>query len=114
VVLSWNKLAKSYALEHIDNPHGFGAEGPDPRTVHPDFRGPVVDGELDIDPKTGMKNYIANESGAWNTTIKYTRELIIESAKNGREYVRTGNITLKDIAALQTGRFLHTLEGKHI
>lgn len=49
--------------EHIDNPKGYG-EGEDPRKYHPALRGPVDPRELEIDPQTGMKNYIANGTSA--------------------------------------------------
>ena len=45
--------------EHIDNPKGYG-DGEDARKYHPKLRGPVDPRELEIDPQTGMKNYIAN------------------------------------------------------
>ena len=45
--------------EHIDNPKGYG-EGEDARKYDPRLRGPVDPRELEIDPRTGMKNYIAN------------------------------------------------------
>jgi len=45
--------------EHIDNPKGY-AEGQDARRLDSRLRGPVDPQELQIDPRTGMKNYIAN------------------------------------------------------
>lgn len=45
--------------EHIDNPKGY-ADGKDARQFHPKLRGPVDPRELEVDPRTGMKNYIAN------------------------------------------------------
>lgn len=45
--------------EHIDNPKGY-ADGQDPRQFDPRLRPPVDPQELQIDPQTGMKNYIAN------------------------------------------------------
>lgn len=45
--------------EHIDNPKGY-ADGEDARKYDPRLRGPVDPVELQIDPQTGMKNYIAN------------------------------------------------------
>lgn len=45
--------------EHIDNPKGY-AENEDARKYDSRLRGPVDPRELEIDPQTGMKNYIAN------------------------------------------------------
>lgn len=45
--------------EHIDNPKGY-ADGEDARQYDRRLRGPVDPRELEIDPRTGMKNYIAN------------------------------------------------------
>lgn len=44
-------------VEHIDNPKGYG-EGADPRQYYPGLRPPIDPRELQIDPRTGMKNYI--------------------------------------------------------
>ena len=54
---SW--LITPLQTEHIDNPKGYG-EGEDARKYHPKLRGPVDPRELEIDHRTGMKNYIAN------------------------------------------------------
>ena len=48
-----------WQVEHIDNPKGYG-DGEDPRQYYPKLRGPVDPRELEIDPRSGMKNYIAN------------------------------------------------------
>lgn len=45
--------------EHIDNPKGY-ADGEDARQYDSRLRGPVDPRELEIDPRSGMKNYIAN------------------------------------------------------
>jgi hypothetical protein len=45
--------------EHIDNPKGY-ADGEDARQYDNRLRGPVDPRELEVDPRTGMKNYIAN------------------------------------------------------
>jgi hypothetical protein len=42
-----------------NNPKGYG-EGEDPRKYDRRLHGPVDPRELEIDPRTGMKNYIAN------------------------------------------------------
>ena len=53
--------------EHIDNPKGY-ADGEDARKYHPQLRGPVDPRELEIDMRSGMKNYIAN--GMMDTFIR--------------------------------------------
>ena len=41
--------------EHIDNPKGY-ADGEDARRYDERLRGPVDPRELEVDPRTGMKN----------------------------------------------------------
>ncbi|EKD04363.1 heterokaryon incompatibility protein HET-C [Trichosporon asahii var. asahii CBS 8904] len=53
------RLGTYLPTEHIDNPKGYG-EGEDPRKYDPRLRPPVDPRELEIDPQSGMKNYIAN------------------------------------------------------
>lgn len=53
------RLGTYLPTEHIDNPKGYG-EGEDPRKYDPRMRPPVDPRELEIDPQSGMKNYIAN------------------------------------------------------
>ncbi|KAK4108647.1 heterokaryon incompatibility Het-C [Canariomyces notabilis] len=71
--------------EHIDNPLGY-ADGQDARKYDPRLRGPVDPRELEIDPRTGMKNYIANESGGWATSAGYLRWSFARSIHFGRVY----------------------------
>ncbi|RCI16986.1 hypothetical protein L249_2303 [Ophiocordyceps polyrhachis-furcata BCC 54312] len=71
--------------EHIDNPKGY-ADGLDARKFHPRLRGPVEPVETEIDGKTGMKNYIANESGRWATSAGYLRYSFARSIHFGRLY----------------------------
>ncbi|OAX81665.1 hypothetical protein ACJ72_03997 [Emergomyces africanus] len=56
--------------EHIDNPKGY-SDDQDARQHDPRLRGPVRPIELEIDPETGMKNYIANERGDWATSAGF-------------------------------------------
>ena len=58
---------------------------PDPAT-NPRLRAPVDKRELEIDPRTGMKNYIANESGGWATSAGYLRWSFARSIHFGRVY----------------------------
>ena len=71
--------------EHIDNPLGYG-EGIDARDLDPRLRGPVDPIEVEIDPRTGMKNYIANERGSWATSAGYLRFSFARSIHFGRVY----------------------------
>lgn len=71
--------------EHIDNPLGY-ADGVDARTFDPRLRGPVQPVETEIDMKTGMKNYIANETGQWATSTGYIRFSFARSIHFGRLY----------------------------
>ena len=71
--------------EHIDNPKDY-ADNLDARQYDPRLRGPVAKIELDIDMNTGMKNYIANESGGWSTSSGYVKYSMARSIHFGRLY----------------------------
>lgn len=71
--------------EHIDNPKDY-ADNLDARQYDPRLRGPVQKVELDIDMNTGMKNYIANESGGWSTSSGYVKYSMARSIHFGRLY----------------------------
>ncbi|KAL9108438.1 MAG: hypothetical protein Q9227_006772 [Pyrenula ochraceoflavens] len=100
--------------EHIDNPKGY-AEGEDARKYDQRLRGPVRPVELEIDPNTGMKNYIANEHGDWATSVGFIKYSFEKSIHHGRLYTN-GHGFFKgkdeDLAeALRClGQGLHTLE----
>lgn len=98
--------------EHIDNPLGYG-DGLDARTFDKRLRGPVEPIETEIDPRTGMKNYIANESGGWATSAAYLRYSLARSIHYGRLYTSGSNKGNEDdlCEALRClGQSLHTLE----
>lgn len=76
--------------EHIDNPLGY-ADGDDARKFDTRLRGPVDQQEVAIDPQTGMKNYIANESGGWATSAGYLRFSFARSIHFGRLYTSGGS-----------------------
>jgi len=40
--------------------------------------------ELLVDPRTGIKNYIANEQGGWMTSTKYIRDSLLKAIECGR------------------------------
>ncbi|KAK4205775.1 heterokaryon incompatibility Het-C [Triangularia verruculosa] len=71
--------------EHIDNPKDY-ADNQDARKWDPRLRGPIDPRELEIDPRTGMKNYIANESGGWSTSAGYLRWSFARAIHFGRLY----------------------------
>ncbi|OJJ51168.1 hypothetical protein ASPZODRAFT_12007 [Penicilliopsis zonata CBS 506.65] len=99
--------------EHIDNPKGY-ADDEDARQFDPRLRPPVRQVELDIDPDTGMKNYIANERGDWATSAAYVRYSLGRSIHYGRVYTSGGSDRGKEedlFEALRClGQGLHTLE----
>lgn len=52
----------------------------------PRLRPPVHPHELMIDPLTGMKNYIANDTGGWATSSGYVRHSLTRAIHFGRVY----------------------------
>ncbi|KAL7422224.1 hypothetical protein Q5752_002870 [Cryptotrichosporon argae] len=95
--------------EHIDNPKGY-ADGEDARKYDPRLRGPVDPRELEIDPATGMKNYIANENGAWATSKALVRETLTRCINMGRRFKQSSNKDDQYEAFRLLGQALHTLE----
>lgn len=76
--------------EHIDNPKAY-ADDEDARRYDPRLRPPVQAVELEIDPRTGMKNYISNDSGGWATSSGYVKFSIERSIHFGRLYTSGGH-----------------------
>ncbi|KAK8086593.1 putative heterokaryon incompatibility Het-C protein [Apiospora phragmitis] len=99
--------------EHIDNPLGY-ADGKDAREFDKRLRGPVLPEETQIDMRTGMKNYIANEAGGWATSVGYLRNSIARSVHYGRLYTtgssRKGNENDLCEALRCLGQSLHCME----
>ncbi|WWD01562.1 hypothetical protein V866_008507 [Kwoniella sp. B9012] len=95
--------------EHIDNPKGY-ADGEDARQYDDRLRGPVDPRELEIDPQTGMKNYIANEYGGWATSKALVRQRLQEVIHYGRLFRSNDNKADSYQAFQLLGRALHTLE----
>ncbi|GAA6015071.1 hypothetical protein JCM11491_001649 [Sporobolomyces phaffii] len=98
--------------EHIDNPKGYAADQPgeDARQVDPRLRGPVDPRELEVDPRTGMKNYIANEQGNWPTSSGLVRDLIRKCIDLGRR-ARNGGSEADTYESYRIlGTLLHTIE----
>jgi hypothetical protein len=69
--------------EHIDNPKDY-ADNVDARQYDPRLRGPVDPIELQVDTRTGMKNYIANDNGNWTTSTRYIRDSLLKAIQLGR------------------------------
>ncbi|PHH60961.1 hypothetical protein CDD81_1018 [Ophiocordyceps australis] len=99
--------------EHIDNPKGY-ADGLDARKFDPRLRGPVDAVETEIDSRTGMKNYISNETGQWATSAGYLRFSFARSIHFGRLYTSGAHGKGKDenlCEALRClGQGLHCME----
>ncbi|TRM63671.1 heterokaryon incompatibility protein Het-C-domain-containing protein [Schizophyllum amplum] len=102
------RLGTYLPTEHIDNPKGYGGNE-DPRKYHPGLRPPVDPRELEIDPRSGMKNYIANESGHWDTSKALARRTLIQCIQLGRRGRGGSKPELYESYRL-LGQALHTLE----
>ncbi|KIM46972.1 hypothetical protein M413DRAFT_440527 [Hebeloma cylindrosporum] len=102
------RLGVYLPTEHIDNPKGYG-EGEDARQYHPLLRGPVDPRELEIDPRTGMKNYIANEQGPWDTSRALVRRTLEKCIHLGRQHRSSGQKQDEYEAFRLLGQALHTL-----
>ncbi|SJK98858.1 uncharacterized protein ARMOST_02130 [Armillaria ostoyae] len=103
------RLGVYLPTEHIDNPKGYG-EGEDARKYHPQLRGPVDPREIEIDHQTGMKNYIANESGGWDTSKALVRRTLEKCIHLGRQQRSQGRKQDEYEAYRLLGQALHTLE----
>ncbi|RMZ76339.1 hypothetical protein DV738_g5008, partial [Chaetothyriales sp. CBS 135597] len=100
--------------EHIDNPKDYN-DNLDAREYDSRLRGPVRDIELEIDPETGMKNYIANGKGDWATSAAFVKYSFEQSIRRGRQYINSqgffsGNDEDLAEACRLLGQGLHTLE----
>jgi hypothetical protein len=100
--------------EHIDNPKDY-ADNNDARQYDPRLRGLVQPIELEIDPNTGLKNYIANESGGWATSAGYVKFSFSRSIHFGRLYTNgAGNSKGKEADLCEAlrclGQGLHCME----
>lgn len=95
------------------NPKDY-ADNQDARQYDVRLRPPIRQVELDIDPETGMKNYIANERGDWATSSAFIRYSLARSIHFGRMYTHGGERRgdERDLCeALRClGQGLHTLE----
>ncbi|KAI9684770.1 MAG: hypothetical protein M1829_000145 [Trizodia sp. TS-e1964] len=108
------RLGVYYPAEHIDNPKDY-AENIDARQLDSRLRPPVAPIELAVDPNTGMKNYIANDSGGWATSSGFVRHSFKRSLHFGRLYTSGAGSTRGKEADLCEalrclGQGLHCLE----
>ncbi|KAK0533435.1 hypothetical protein OC842_002976 [Tilletia horrida] len=103
------RLGVYLPTEHIDNPKGY-ADGKDAREYDPRLRGPIDPRELEIDPRSGMKNYIANETGGWDTSSALVRRTLTQCIEAGRRARQTGRTEDLYEAYRLLGQALHTLE----
>ncbi|KAK6075800.1 nima-interacting protein [Seiridium cupressi] len=94
-------------VEHIDNPQGYQDNAQD---IDKRLRGPVQPEELEFDPKTGMKNYIANSGNGWRTSADYVREQLEQCIALGRQGRRKRSSHAKKESLIHLGAALHTLE----
>ncbi|KAI0738947.1 heterokaryon incompatibility protein Het-C-domain-containing protein [Daedaleopsis nitida] len=102
-----DRLGVYLPTEHIDNPKGYPDNA---RQYHPKLRPPVDPRELEIDPRTGMKNYIANENGSWDTSKALVRRTLERCIQLGRQARSTGNKVDTYESYRLLGQALHTLE----
>ena len=100
--------------EHIDNPKDY-ADNVDARKYDQRLRPPVEPIELEVDPETGMKNYIANERLGIATSVGYVKYSFTRSIHFGRVYTSGASGTNGKDADLYEalrclGQGLHCLE----
>ena len=91
------------------------ADNQDARRFDPRLRPPVQPIELQIDPETGMKNYIANEKVGIATSLGYIKFSFARSIHFGRIYTSGSHMTKGKEADLCEalrclGQGLHCLE----
>jgi hypothetical protein len=97
--------------DHIDNPKDY-ADNLDAREYDPRLRGPVNERvELAIDPRRGLKNYIASEEVGIMTSAAHVRKLFKKCIELGRNYGRSKREADLYEALRLMGTGLHCLEG---
>ncbi|THV06567.1 Het-C-domain-containing protein [Dendrothele bispora CBS 962.96] len=104
-----DRLGVYLPVEHIDNPKGYAEKEGDARQFHPKLRPPVDSRELEIDPRTGMKNYMASEDQGWDTSTAHIKRIFRACIEHGR---RSGGEEGADLweAYRLLGTGLHTME----
>jgi len=63
---------------------GYAEKEGDARQFHPKLRPPVDPRELEIDTRTGMKNYMATEGEGWDTSTSHIRRVFLACIEHGR------------------------------
>ncbi|PWN19006.1 Het-C-domain-containing protein [Microstroma glucosiphilum] len=101
------RLGVYLPTEHLDNPKGYPSNA---KQFDHRLRGPVDPQELEIDPRSGMKNYLANESGGWATSSRLIRETVSQVVQLGREARKTGRKETLHDAYRHLGKAMHCLE----
>src|SRR5436305_14302123 len=97
---------------YSDNPKGY-ADNMDARQYDPRLRGPVNERcELSIDPRSGLKNYIANEEEGITTSAGLVRRLFGRCIELGRQYGRNKQKADLYEALRLLGTGCHCLEGE--
>ncbi|KIY69371.1 Het-C-domain-containing protein [Cylindrobasidium torrendii FP15055 ss-10] len=104
-----DRLGVYLCTEHIDNPKGYAEKEGDARSFHPKLRGPVDPRELEIDPRNGMKNYMATEDGGWDTSTALIRQTFRYCIERGRISGGEEGPDLYEAYRL-LGQGLHTME----
>ncbi|KAI0348153.1 Het-C-domain-containing protein [Trametopsis cervina] len=103
------RLGVYLPVEHIDNPKGYAEAEGDARQYDRRLRPPVHPEELEIDPRTGMKNYMASENRGWDTSTAHIRRVFRACIDRGRRAQgREGPELWEAYRLLGTG--LHTME----
>ncbi|KAJ3750923.1 Het-C-domain-containing protein [Lentinula detonsa] len=104
-----DRLEVYLPVEHIDNPKGYAEKEGDARNFHPKLRPPVDPRELEIDPRNGMKNYMATEDQGWDSSTAHIRRTFRACIEHGRRAGgREGSDLWEAYRLLGTG--LHTME----
>lgn len=98
-------------VEHIDNPRNY-ADGQDARKYDPRLRPPVNPKELLIDSKTGMKNYMMNDSGGWDTSKAFIRRQLQAAATRGRAARAANSDEMKSEAYRLLGSAVSLLQSR--
>ncbi|CCA68738.1 related to Het-c heterokaryon incompatibility protein [Serendipita indica DSM 11827] len=106
-----DKIGTYLPVEHIgkfNNPKGYGGDE-DPRKYNKNLRPPINPRELEIDQRTGMKNYIANSGQGWDTSADHVRRSLEKVIQLARQSGGHRSPELYEAYRL-LGGCLHTLE----
>ncbi len=88
---------------------GYAEKEGDARQFHPKLRPPVDPRELEVDQRTGMKNYMATEDQGWDSSTAHIRRTFRACIEYGRRASgREGADLYEAFRLLGTG--LHTME----